>query len=85
MENSIKLGTILVVDDEKVILDVATLMVKKLGYKVLQAKSGKEATQVFSDNIDAICLVILDMKLPDESGSDIWVIMSAAILAGPPK
>ena len=60
-----------IVDDEKVVLDVATLMVKKLGYNVLQATSGKKATLVFRDNVNAICLVILDMKLPDESGSDI--------------
>jgi len=71
MENSIEAGSILIVDDDKVVLDVATLMIKKLGYNVLQAKNGKEATQVFRDNVDAICLVILDMKLPDENGSDI--------------
>ena len=70
MENSIKIGSILIVDDEKDVLDVATLMVKKLGYKVLQAKSGKEAAQVFSNNVDAIRLVILDIILPDEDGSD---------------
>jgi DNA-binding response OmpR family regulator len=44
-------------------------MVKKLAYNVFQAKSGKEATKVFSDSANDICLVILDMKLPDESGS----------------
>ncbi len=69
MENSIEVGSILIIDDENVVLDVATLMVKKLGYTVLQAKSGKEATKVFSDSVNDICLVILDMKLPDESGS----------------
>ncbi len=71
MDNPNKISTILIIDDEQVVLDVATLMVKKLGYKVLQAKSGKEAIQVFSDNVDVICLAILGMKLPDESGSDI--------------
>jgi DNA-binding response OmpR family regulator len=71
MENSMEIGPILIVDDDEVVLDVATLMVKKLGYNVLQAKSGKEAAQVFRDSVEAICMVILDMKLPDESGSDI--------------
>ena len=69
MENSIEAGSILIVDDEKVVLEVATSMVKKLGFNVLQAKSGKEATKVFSDSANDICLVILDMILPDESGS----------------
>ena len=64
MENSIENGTILIVDDEKVVLDVATLMIKKLGFKTLQATDGKEATRVFRDNVDTIRLVILDTKLP---------------------
>jgi DNA-binding response OmpR family regulator len=28
-----------------------------------------EASQIFQDNIDDICLVVLDMQLPDENGS----------------
>lgn len=71
MEISNEAVYILIVDDEKVVLDVASLMVKKLGYNVLQAENGKEAIRVFCDSVDDICLVILDMKLPDESGSDI--------------
>ena len=62
--------TILFVDDEQVILKVCTLMIEELGYKVLQAENGKKATQIFRDKKDVICLVILDMKLPDENGSD---------------
>jgi len=69
MENSIETSSILIIDDEKVVREVATSMVKKLGFNVLQAKSGKEATKVFSDSANDICLVILDMILPDESGS----------------
>ena len=63
--------TILLVDDEQTVLKVGTLMIEELGYKVLQAENGKKATQIFKDKNDVICLVILDMKLPDENGSDI--------------
>jgi DNA-binding response OmpR family regulator len=45
-------------------------MIKKLGYKVLQAANGMEAVQIFRNNAEAICLVILDTILPDESGLD---------------
>jgi DNA-binding response OmpR family regulator len=62
--------TILIFDDEQIVLDVDTLMVKKLGYKALQATNGAEACQVFRNNIDDIGLVVLDMILPDESGSE---------------
>jgi len=70
MENPNNKGTILFVDDEQIVLDVGTLMIKKLGYRVLQAKSGTEASQIFIDNIDDIGLVLLDINLPDEKGID---------------
>ena len=71
MDNLNAKDTILLVDDEQIVLDVGTLMIKKLGYKVLQAKNGMEASQIFKDNAEAICLVILDTILPDENGLDI--------------
>ena len=61
-------STVLIVDDEPIVLNVAALMIKKLNYEALQAKNSMEARQVFSDNKDIICLVILDMQLPDENG-----------------
>jgi DNA-binding response OmpR family regulator len=62
--------TILLVDDEPAVLEVGTLMVKKFGYRVLQAKNGTDASQILRDNAEAICLVILDTVLPDENGID---------------
>jgi DNA-binding response OmpR family regulator len=70
MNNLNSKDTILLVDDEPVVLDVGTLMIEKFGYKVLQATNGTEASQIFRDNVDDICLVILDMILPDENGLD---------------
>ena len=69
MDNLGEKGTILLVDDEQVVLEVGTLIIKKFGYKVLQAANGMEASRIFKDNIDDICLVVLDMQLPDENGS----------------
>jgi two-component system cell cycle sensor histidine kinase/response regulator CckA len=71
MDNLNGKNTILIVDDEPVVLKVATMMIKKLNYGALQAKNAMEASHVFSDNKDIICLVILDMQLPDGNGSDI--------------
>ena len=71
MDNLNEKNIILIVDDEPVVLKVASMMVKKLNYEALQAKNGMEASHVFSDNKDIICLVILDMQLPDENGSAI--------------
>ena len=70
MDNFKNKGTILFVDDEPIVLDVGTMMIKKLGYRVLQATNGTEASQVFSDNINDIDMVLLDINLPDENGID---------------
>ena len=70
MDNLSTKDTVLLVDDEQVVLDVTALQIKKLGYKALQATNGAEASQVFSEHKETICLVILDMKLPDEPGSE---------------
>jgi two-component system cell cycle sensor histidine kinase/response regulator CckA len=70
MDNLSARDTVLLVDDDQVVLHVGTLMIKRFGYNVLQATNGVEASQIFSDNVEGICLVILDMKLPDELGSN---------------
>lgn len=62
--------TVLLVDDDETVLGVGSLMLKKFGYNVLQATNGMEAFQIFQDNVNDICLVILDEKLPDELGTD---------------
>jgi DNA-binding response OmpR family regulator len=61
--------TILIVDDDQTLLSIGTLMIQRSGYKVLQATSGKEAIQIFQNYKDDVCLVMLEEKLPDESGS----------------
>ena len=70
MDNLNNKGTILFVDVDQIVMDVGTMMIKKLGYQVLQATSGTEASQVFNDSIDDIGLVLLDINLPDEKGID---------------
>ncbi|MBU0768128.1 MAG: PAS domain S-box protein [Proteobacteria bacterium] len=65
-------GTILLVDDEEIIVDVGAEMLKKIGYTVLKAQSGKEAIEVYRKNIDKIDLVILDMIMPDIGGGEAY-------------
>ena len=62
--------TILLVDDDETVLGVGSLIIQKIGFKVLRAATGMEAVQVFQDNADEISLIILDEKLPDERGTD---------------
>ena len=63
-------GTILLVDDEDMILDVGKPMLEGLGYKVLVAMSGKEAIEVYQRNMGQIKMIILDMIMPQMSGGE---------------
>jgi PAS domain S-box-containing protein len=65
-------GTILLVDDEEMILEVGAEMLKKLGYRVLKAKGGKEACDIYKAKQDAIDLVILDMIMPGMTGGEAY-------------
>jgi two-component system cell cycle sensor histidine kinase/response regulator CckA len=62
-------GTILLVDDEVLVLEVGTGMLKALGYTVLTADSGRSAIQIFEAYKEQIDLVLLDMVMPEMSGS----------------
>ena len=62
--------TTLLVDDEDMIIEVGQGVIKKLGYKVLTAKSGKEAIEVYKKNHDRIDMVILDMIMPEMGGGE---------------
>jgi len=62
--------TILLVDDEKVVLDVGRELLKFLGYGVYVADSGQEAIAVYLEKYRAIDLVILDMIMPGISGGE---------------
>ena len=63
-------GTILLIDDEKMILDVGLELLEELGYTVLSAMSGQEAIDVFQKDQDNIDLVIMDMIMPGMGGGE---------------
>lgn len=60
--------TILVVDDEKAIVDVLTFNLKKEGYEVIAAYDGETALQAAAQKPD---LILLDVMLPKLSGFDV--------------
>jgi PAS domain S-box-containing protein len=59
---------ILVVDDERAILEIAEDLLTENGYIVLTAGSGEEALQVFQEFRHQIDLVVLDLGMPGIGG-----------------
>ncbi|MBF0399124.1 MAG: response regulator, partial [Desulfobacterales bacterium] len=64
--------TVLIIDDEKMVLDVMPKMLNKLGYKTLTAQNGKDAIDIYENNIKKIDIVILDIIMPEISGAEVF-------------
>ena len=64
--------TILLVDDEDMIIDVGQEILKALGYRVLIATGGKEAVELYKKTWDKIDMVLLDMVMPDMGGGETY-------------
>lgn len=62
---------ILLVDDEKAVLDVTTRMLETLGYKVTATSSSLNALDLFSTDPNQFDLVITDMTMPDMTGDEL--------------
>ncbi|MFH1115538.1 MAG: response regulator [Pseudomonadota bacterium] len=62
--------TILLVDDEDLIADLAKRILTKSGYRVLTASNGQEALQVYRKEQAVVSLVIVDMIMPVMGGKE---------------
>ena len=63
--------TILVVDDEEMVLTMAELVLKSRGYRVLTANNGEKALQIFHDTKSTIDLLVTDMVMPKMNGREL--------------
>ncbi|MEA3224150.1 MAG: PAS domain S-box protein [Thermodesulfobacteriota bacterium] len=64
--------TVLLIDDEEMIIDIGKEMLENMGYKVLTAKDGKKAIDAYKNNQDKIDAVVLDMIMPEMGGGEIY-------------
>lgn len=65
-------GTALIIEDEHLVMEVSRAIVEKLGYRVLEAKSGREAVRIAQTYEGRIDFALLDVILPDMSGNQIY-------------
>jgi len=64
--------TVLVVDDEPSITDLAREILRRYGYHVLTAASGDEAVSMYESRAQEIAVVILDMVMPGMDGRAVF-------------
>ncbi|HOW98081.1 MAG TPA: response regulator, partial [Kiritimatiellia bacterium] len=64
-------GTVLLVDDEAPIRQVARMMLEKIGFQVLTASDGREALDIFRSQGDTLACVLLDLTMPGMKGNEV--------------
>jgi len=69
--------TILLAEDNEGLREAAQEMLQRLGYRVILASNGAEATELFKANFGKIDLVILDIVMPHLSGPAVYSQMAA--------
>jgi len=67
--------TILLVEDEEMLRDLGVEVLQSEGYRVLVARDGLEAVEIFAANCDGIGLVVCDLGLPKLGGREVFLRM----------
>lgn len=70
-------GTILLVEDEEMLLQVASRQLEQLGYSVLKAATPREAISIYRQNHGAIDLIVTDVVMPEMNGKEMVERMRA--------
>lgn len=68
-------GTILVADDEDDVREVVSAMLRSFGYRVIEARNGVEAVELFRERHREISLVLLDLMMPWMTGDRAYAEM----------
>jgi PAS domain S-box-containing protein len=65
-------GTVLLVDDEEMIIEVGAEMIKAIGYDVITALRGSQAIDIYKKKGADIDVVLLDMIMPTMGGGELF-------------
>jgi len=63
-------GTILAVDDEEPVREIARQIIERCGFKVLTAANGRDAAELFRKHSQEIVCVFLDLTMPHMDGEE---------------
>ncbi len=69
--------TVLIIDDETTLLDLTKEILEGLGYKVITAEGARAGIDIFRNRHLEIDLVILDMLMPDMTGTEVYPILKS--------
>ena len=69
--------TVLLAEDEDEVRKVTSEILRSAGYRVLEARHGKEALQIAEEHRDAIDLLVADVIMPEMSGLELAARLSS--------
>jgi CheY-like chemotaxis protein len=64
--------TVLIVEDEEGVRRLVTSILRRYGYRVLEARNGREALSVAKQHDGPIDLLLSDIVMPGISGTEVW-------------
>ena len=65
---------VLLIEDEEIVRNMSQTMLARLGFKVVTARDGVEAVEIFQQHLDEIDIVLTDLSMPRMDG---WETLSA--------
>jgi CheY-like chemotaxis protein len=66
-------GTVLVVDDDPAVLELAEVYLERVGFEVIPSQSGEEALRLFEERAADIDVVVLDLAMPGLDGQETFI------------
>jgi len=63
-------GLVLLVDDEETVLNISKEMLSDFGFETITASDGKEALEIFKQQHNQICFVLMDLTMPHMDGEE---------------
>ncbi len=65
-------GTVLIIDDEEIVLNILNRYMHKIGFQVDTALNGRDAVVKFKNQPDKYDLIFLDLTMPEMSGYEVF-------------
>ncbi len=72
MKTQVGSGTILIVEDEQLVANLARDVLLRFGYRVLVVNCGAHAIDLYQQQSRDIVAVVLDMVMPEMDGSEVF-------------
>ncbi len=69
--------SVLIIDDEEMIRDLARDVLEMHGFHILSAENGVDGVAVYKKNKDTIACIILDLTMPRMSGRETYLQLKA--------